>query len=165
MISSQEISEIVEYGHVILEKMSPIYGGCLYISALLVGVINDNTELDAKLVTGSLAVEGVTIFSHSNISCVLSTDSDVSFSWNGHAWVSISGIIFDFSLFKTICSDQTPEKISDTFSTLFGSSSYLIGQPNKLSEIGVVYKQYEELTNSNVTTLIQSAERLGLIDC
>ena len=64
MISSQDISEIVESGRVILEKMPPIHGGCLYISALLVAMINDNTELDAKLVTGSLAVEGKTIFSH-----------------------------------------------------------------------------------------------------
>ena len=165
MISSQNISEIVESGRVILEKMPPIHGGCLYISALLVAMINDNTELDAKLVTGSLAVEGTTIFSHSDIAGAFSTGNDVLSSWDGHAWVSISGVIFDFSIFRTIYSDQTPQKISDMFLNLFGDVSYLVGQSNKLGEMGVVYKQCEKLTDSNVTALIQSADRLGLINC
>ncbi len=164
MISSQEISEIVENGRVILERMPPIHGGCLYISALLVAMINDNTELDAKLVTGSLVVKDKTIFSHSDIGGVFSTGNDGLSSWDGHAWVSISGIIFDFSIFRTIYSEQTPKIISDTFLNLFGDISYLVGQSNKLNEMGVVYKQCEELTDSNVTSLIQSADRLGLIN-
>ncbi len=51
------------------------------------------------------------------------------------------------------------------FLNLFGDISYLVGQSNKLSEMGVVYKQCEELTDLNVTALIQSADRLGLINC
>ncbi|MDW1916592.1 hypothetical protein [Vibrio sp. Vb0349] len=164
MISSQEISEIVKNGRVILDRMRPIHGGCLYISALLVAMINDHTELNAKLVTGSLVVEDTTIFSHSNIAGTFVTDNDVLSNWNGHAWVSISGIIFDFSIFRTIYSGQTPKAISDMFLRIFGDLSYLVGQPKKLSEMGVVYEQREELTDANVTALIQSADRLGLIN-
>lgn len=165
MISSQDISEIVDSGRVILENMPPIHGGCLYISAMLVAMINDNTELDAKLVTGSLVVEGKTIFSHSDIAGAFSTGNEVLSSWDGHAWVSISGLIFDFSIFRTIYSEQTPKNIAEIFSKIFGDKSYLVGQSNKLNEMGVVYKQRELLTDSNVTALIQSADRLGLINC
>ncbi|RBO82648.1 hypothetical protein [Marinomonas aquiplantarum] len=164
MISSQEISEIVENGREILDIMPPMHGGCLYISAMLVAMINDNTELDAKLVTGSLVVEGKTIFSHSNIAGIFSTGNDVLSSWDGHAWVTVYGIIFDFSIFRTIYSDQTPKNISDLFMKKFDDVSYLISQPNKLNEIGVIYNQCEELTSSNVTSLIQSADKLGLIN-
>lgn len=65
MITYQDINEIVENGKVILEKMPPVHGACLYISAMLVAMINDNTNLNAKLVTGSLSVQDKTIFSHS----------------------------------------------------------------------------------------------------
>ncbi|MGI2108992.1 hypothetical protein ACRN9C_06275 [Shewanella frigidimarina] len=164
MVSSQEITEIVEFGLVILDKMPPIHGGCLYISAMLVAMINDHTELDAKLVTGSLSVEGKTIFSHSDIAGAFCTGNDVLSSWDGHAWVSISDIVFDFSIFRTIYSNQTPKKISDIFFKIFGDISYLVGKTNKLNEMGVVYKQCEELTDSNVTALIQSANRIGLVN-
>ncbi|AKU54678.1 hypothetical protein ACTBAC_004499 [Vibrio parahaemolyticus] len=164
MISSQEISEIVKSGRIILERMPPIHGGCLYISALLVAMINDNSELNAKLVTGSLVVNETTVFSHANISDVFDSGASTSCSWDGHAWVSISGIIFDFSIFQTIYSDQTPKKISDMFLKIFGEISYLVGQPSKLNEMGVFYDQREVLTDSNVTALIQSADKLGLIN-
>ena len=164
MISSQEISKIVESGRVILEKMTPMHGGCLYISAMLVAMINDNTELDAKLVTGSLAIKDKTIFGYSDIASVFSSGNDVLPSWDGHAWVSISDLICDFSIFRTIYSDQTPQDISGTFFEIFGNVSYLVGQLKKLNEMGVVYKQCEELTDFHVTTLIKSADRLGLIN-
>lgn len=164
MISSQDISEIVESGRVILERMPPIHGGCLYVSVLLVAMINDNTELNAKLVTGSLVVENTTVFSHSNIAEIFDEESDVLSSWDGHAWVSISGIIFDFSIFRTIYSGQTPKAISDMFLRIFGEISYLVGQSNKLTELGVVYDQREELTDTHVSALIQSADKLGLIN-
>ena len=50
------------------------------------------------------------------------------------------------------------------FFEIFGNVSYLVGQFKKLNEMGGVYKQCEELTDFHVTTLIKSADRLGLIN-
>jgi hypothetical protein len=165
MITSEEINEIVESGKLILEKMPPVHGACLYISAMLVGMINDNTELNAKLVTGSLAVKGKTIFSHSSITKLLSSGNDSMSSWDGHSWVSVSGIIFDFSVFRTVYSEITQNDIQKLFNETFGQIAYLVGQKNKLDEMQVVYTQVEELTDSHVTVLIQSADHMGLINC
>lgn len=165
MITSENISEIVESGRIILEKMPPVHGACLYISAMLVAMINDNTELDAKLITGSLTVKGKTIFSHSPIKKLLSSGSNSMSSWDGHSWVSVSGIIFDFSLFRTIFSEITPSETQQLFHDIFGQIAYLVGQKNKLDEMDVIYSQVEELTDLHVTTLIQSAGQIGLINC
>ncbi|MEL0610451.1 hypothetical protein [Vibrio echinoideorum] len=165
MITSEDINEIVESGKVILEKMPPVHGACLYISAMLVAMINDNTDLNAKLVTGSLSVKGKTIFSHSPISKLLSLGTDSMSSWDGHAWVSVSGLVFDFSVFRTVYSEITPSDIKKLFNEIFGQIAFLVGQKNKLDEMQVIYTQAEELTDSHVTTLIQSADHMGLINC
>lgn len=165
MITSEEINEIVESGKAILEKMPPVHGACLYISAMLVAMINDNTELNAKLVTGSLSVKGKTIFSHSPISQLLSSGSDSMSRWDGHSWVSVSGLVFDFSVFRTVYLEITPSDIQKLFNEVFGQIAFLVGQKNKLDEMQVIYTQAEELTDSHVTTLIQSADHMGLINC
>lgn len=165
MITSEEINEIVESGKVILEKMPPIHGACLYISAMLVAMINDNSDLNAKLVTGSLSVKGKTIFNHSPIAKLLSSGSDSMSSWDGHSWVSVSGLIFDFSVFRTVYSEITPSDIKKLFNEVFGQMAFLVSTKNKLDEIQVIYTQAEELTDSHVTTLIQSADHMGLINC
>lgn len=165
MITSEDINEIVGFGKAILENMPAVHGACLYISAMLVAMINDNTDLKAKLVTGSLAVKGTTIFSHSPITKLLSSGSDSMSSWDGHSWVNVSDIIFDFSVFRTVYSEITPNDIQQVFNETFGQISYLIGQNNKLEEMQVIYTQLEELTDADVTALIQSADHIGLINC
>jgi hypothetical protein len=86
-------------------------------------------------------------------------------SWDGHSWVNVSGIIFDFSVFRTVYSEITPNDIQQLFNETFGQISYLIGQNNKLDEMQVIYTQAEELTDTHVTTLIQSADHIRLINC
>jgi hypothetical protein len=165
MITSEEITKIVESGKVILEKTPPVHGACLYISAMLVAMINNGSDLNAKLVTGSLAVKDKIIFSHSPITKLLSSGNDSISSWDGHSWVSVSGIIFDFSVFRTVYSKITPSDIQQLFNETFGQIAYLVGQKNKLDEMQVIYTHAEELTDSHVTTLIQSANHIGLINC
>ncbi|HAS8493025.1 TPA: hypothetical protein I7732_21605 [Vibrio vulnificus] len=104
------------------------------------------------------------MFSDANVSKIFDSGASTLCSWDGHAWVSISGIIFDFSIFQTIYSNQTPKNISDMFLKIFGEISYLVGQPSKLNEMGVFYNQKEVLTDANITALIQSADKLGLIN-
>jgi len=163
MIVSEDISQIVDSARVILDRMPRVYGECLYISALFVAMINDNTKLDAKLVVGSLVVQDEIIFNHSDIASAISPSGDILRNWGGHAWVSISGTIYDFSIFRAIHSKYKPEVISNILN-LFDDTSYLIYDSNELKKIGVVYKQYEELTDSDILMLLQSAERLDLIN-
>ena len=163
MIVSEDISQIVDSARVILDRMPRVYGECLYISALFVAMINDNTKLDAKLVVGSLVVQDEIIFNHSDIASAISPSGDILRNWGGHAWVSISDTIYDFSIFRAIHSKYKPEVISNILN-LFDDTSYLIYDSNELKKIGVVYKQYEELTDSDILMLLQSAERLDLIN-
>lgn len=86
-------------------------------------------------------------------------------SWDGHSWVSVSGLIFDFSVFRTVYSEITPSDIQKLFNEVFGQIVFLVGQKNKLDEMQVIYTQVEELTDSHVTTLIRSADHMGLINC
>jgi hypothetical protein len=150
---------------VIIEKFRPSHGACLYMSALLVAMINDHLRIKAKFVTGSLSVEGVTIFSHSPIKENISQNENYISSWDGHAWVYVPGFIIDLSIFQTIYSRITPVQIQNIFSKQFNHNvNYLIGQESKLIKMGFCYTEFEVLNDDHATLFINNVHRLGLIN-
>ncbi|HHF0555374.1 TPA: hypothetical protein ACPHT2_005099, partial [Vibrio antiquarius] len=77
-------------------------GMCLYTSALLTSYINNETEMRAKLVAGSLFIDKMNVFVHTPINSILETKGEDAFKWSGHAWVEVDEMILDPSIIKTI---------------------------------------------------------------
>jgi hypothetical protein len=165
MLTKENISHIAECAEIAAQKMKPIHGGCLYYSSIFAAMINDNTDMRADLVVGSLEVDRTTIFSHSPLKDILNSGNNIVSQWDGHAWVSIDNLICDMTLFLTIYSGQSPEPIVKRFTNKFGEPKpYLIGQQHKLNKIDVIYSKKETLDDSHITLFIQNAGRLGLFD-
>ena len=156
--------KIADMAEMIIEKFKPTHGACLYMSALLVAMINDHLTTKAKFVTGTLNVGGITIFSHSPLKEILSSNENYISDWDGHAWVSVPGFIIDLSIFQTIYSEKTPNRIQNAFSSrLDRHPKYLIGQESKLVKTGIIYKELEVLNDDHATLFIENADRLGLL--
>ncbi|UUE46360.1 hypothetical protein [Pectobacterium aroidearum] len=158
------VKEIIEYSECIIKKVSPRPGCCLYISALLAGMINDNLPVTARLVVGSLSISGTSIFKHTPILPLLAKNEEMKIDWDGHAWIAVSGLICDLSLFMTASTIPTPSIIKSVIDNTFKNAPlYLIGQENRLIELGVDYLEMEELDKYYINVFICNAERLGMI--
>ncbi len=165
MISREEVSELCEILEVLIERFKHLHGSCLYMSSLLAACINDHTDMNAEVVTGSLKVADKTVFSDTPILPVLNNAKGNVFDiWDGHSWVQVSGLILDPSIFRTIYSTATPESVAKLFVQRFGNNqNYLIGQSHKLKEIDVVYTAKERFENKHIDMLIKSADAMGAI--
>ncbi|GKX39845.1 MULTISPECIES: hypothetical protein [Pectobacterium] len=158
------VKEIIEYSECIIRKVNSRPGSCLYISALLAGMINDHLPVTARLVVGSLNISGTSIFKHTPILPLLTTNGEIRTDWDGHAWIAVSGLICDLSLFMTASAIPTPSIIKSVIENTFKNFPlYLIGQENRLLELGVDYLEMEELDKYYINIFIYNAERLGII--
>ncbi|MFS7244243.1 hypothetical protein AB6880_00835 [Rahnella inusitata] len=73
--------------------------------------------------------------------------------------------IFDAPIFWTIYSSKTPEELQSLFNRAFnGKHDYLIGTRTLLEKSGVFYKAFEELSDCDVTILINSGFNTGIFD-
>lgn len=158
----QEIQGMMIY---LLGKTNKKEGACLYMGALLYAAIQDNLPVTPRFVTGSLTLKKRLVFSHEPIQSVLISGRDFSGRWDGHSWVEVEDYIFDPSIFWTIYSQSTPQDLQTEFENTFnGKHSFLIGSRTKLEKLGVIYKVYEELSNADITILINSGCVAGFFD-
>lgn len=165
MTQSELIENALYISEEITQKFKPINGSCLYMSALLVAIITDHLSRDARFVTGSLEVSGSTIFSHTPIKPKLTQNLHVIEQWDGHAWVELDDFIFDLSIFRTVFSRASPPRIQSLFEARFHrDTAYLVGQKCKLIEMEMKYTALEQLSDVEATTLIQSANKMQLIN-
>ncbi|HBN5894893.1 TPA: hypothetical protein ACKQDY_000919 [Serratia marcescens] len=156
------IEQIQDMSIRVLNASKKKEGACLYMGALLFAQIIDNLQVRPRFVTGSLIVDNNIIFSHTPIKKVLRSGSDFSGVWDGHAWVEVDGYIFDPSVFWTIYTPNTPLELQRIFEKTFnGRHHFLIGSRTLLEEKGVFYKDYEELSDSDATTFINSGYKTG----
>lgn len=165
MTRSELVNEALCMAEIITQNFKPIDGSCLYMSALLAAMINDNLPVETRFVTGSLTVAGSTIFSHTPIKPKLTQNLHVIEQWDGHAWVELDDFIFDLSIFRTVFSRASPPRIQSLFEARFHrDTAYLVGQKCKLIEMEMKYTALEQLSDVEATTLIQSANKMQLIN-
>jgi hypothetical protein len=165
MTRNELVQEALYIAENITQNFRPVDGSCLYMSALLAAMMNDQFSVETRFVTGSLSVAGYTIFAHNPIKPKLTKKSDVIEQWDGHAWVELDDLIFDLSVFRTVFSTASTSRIQSLFEARFDrGSAYLVGQKNKLIEMGVVYTPLELLSDDDATIFIQNADRMGLIN-
>ncbi|PIF06857.1 hypothetical protein [Candidatus Pantoea floridensis] len=158
----QQINEIMKEVLAITNKKE---GVCLYMGALLFAQIHDHFDLKPRFVTGSLTLYDKLVFAHKPIKPVFSGGSDFSGLWDGHAWVEVDNYIFDASIFWTIYSSKIPLELQSLFNYAFdGKHDYLIGSRTFLEKSGVVYKVFEELSDSDANILINSGFNAGIFD-
>ncbi|MEG1211223.1 MAG: hypothetical protein RR068_03465 [Hafnia sp.] len=164
MTRSELLQEVLYIAENITQNFKPVSGGCLYMSAILAAMMNDHFPVEPRLVTGSLSVEGTKIFSHSPIKPALNQASDVISQWDGHSWVEVDDFIFDLSIFRTVFSKAVSPHIQRLFDARFPrGTAYLIGQRNKLIEMGIEYISLELLSDDDATIFIQNSDKMGLI--
>lgn len=165
MAIKAKIEEIESMMHFVLNKTNKKEGACLYMGALLYSLVHDNLHLNPKFNVGSLRLNKHLIFSHEPILPVMAAGQDFSGHWNGHAWVEVENYILDPSLFYTIYSDATPEKLQEKVKATFnGRFDFLIGSRARLEENGLFYKTYEELSDYDASILIKSGYSAGFIN-
>ncbi|EAR5551183.1 hypothetical protein PJ305_004401 [Salmonella enterica] len=165
MLTREYLQQIQERMIDLFETTNKKEGACLYMAALLCAVIQDNLPVTPKFVTGSLTLKKRLVFSHEPIRPVLISGHDFSGRWDGHSWVEVEDYIFDPSIFWTIYSQSTPQDLQTEFENTFnGKYSFLIGSRTELEKLGVVYKVYEELSNDDISILINSGCVAGFFD-
>ncbi|EGR2438201.1 hypothetical protein DYC75_13635 [Vibrio cholerae] len=165
MTRSELVNEALCMAEIITQNFKPIDGSCLYMSALLAAMINDNLPVETRFVTGSLTVAGSTIFSHTPIKHQLTQKSHLIEQWDGHAWVELDDLIFDLSIFRTVFSRASPRRIQSLFEARFDRGvAYLVGQKSKLIDKGIEYTALEILSDDDATIFIQNADRMRLIN-
>ncbi|MCA8601948.1 hypothetical protein [Escherichia coli] len=165
MLTREYIQQIQEMMIDLLEKTNKKESACLYMTALLCAVIQDNLSVTPRFVTGSLTLNKRLVFSHEPIRSILISGRDFSGDWDGHSWVEIEDYIFDPSIFWTIYSQSTPQDLQTEFENAFnGKYSFLIGSRTELEKLGVIYKIDEELSNDAISTLINSGCVAGFFD-
>ena len=161
-MNQQDIQTCEELGRKVLSEMAHLTNSCLYISAMLTAMINDHIQLEARLITGSLVIDNRTIFNHQPIASVLSSTTNVTSTWDGHAWVEVSDLILDFSIFQTIFSDSSLSDIQNTFVQKFGErKDYLIRKKHLLNSMHVIYTSQEQLTLEHEQVLINNIPNIG----
>ncbi|WP_408900180.1 hypothetical protein [Photobacterium piscicola] len=165
MTRSELVQEVLYMAEDITQNFKPVDGSCLYMSAMLVAMMNDHLSVETRFVTGSLSVAESKIFAHQPIKPILSKKEGVIGKWDGHAWVEVDDLIIDLSLFRTVFSKVASPRIQSLFEARFErGTAYLVGQKHKLIEMGVEYTPLELLSDDDATIFIQNAGRMGLIN-
>lgn len=165
MKRSELVQEIAYMAESITKNFKLVDGCCLYMSAVLAAMINDHLSVKSRFVTGSLSVSGSKVFSHQPVKPVLAQKSRVISQWNGHSWIEIDDLIFDLSLFRTVFSEAASPHIQSLFEARFDrKAAYLIGQKNKLAEMGVEYSALELLSDDDAVIFIKNADRIGFLN-
>ncbi|HAS6641450.1 transglutaminase-like domain-containing protein [Vibrio parahaemolyticus] len=165
MTRSELVQEVLYMAENITQNFKPVDGSCLYMSAMLVAMMNDHLPVETRFVTGSLSVAESKIFALQPIKPILSQKEGVIGKWDGHAWVEVDDLIIDLSLFRTVFSKAASPRIHSLFEARFErGTAYLVGQKHKLLEMGVVYTPLELLSDDDATIFIQNAGRMGLIN-
>ena len=162
-MTRDDVVQIASCAEVVATKLKPVHGACLYASAALAVVLSEENIAGVKVSVGSLSVKNFQIFRHVTVKDAISGGKGIPEGWFGHAWVSIEDIIIDMSVFQTI---YTSEKkgIIEIFDDLFGGyNKYLLGQADKLNNLGVFYTELESLNTSDVNALFSSGIKLGII--
>ncbi|AGR00055.1 hypothetical protein MW374_004521 [Vibrio parahaemolyticus] len=165
MTRSELVQEVLYMAENITQNFKPVDGSCLYMSAMLVAMMNDHLPVEIRFVTGSLSVAESKIFALQPIKPILSQKEGVIGKWDGHVWVEVDDLIIDLSLFRTVFSKAASPRIHSLFEARFErGTAYLVGQKHKLLEMGVVYTALELLSDDDATIFIQNAGRMGLIN-
>lgn len=137
---------------------------CLYLSSFLAQAINDETQFTANVYAGKLEVDGRIIFSDTPVLHALdSLDSTTIGSWDGHAWVQVSELILDPSVFFTIFSPASKADLQTLFLNKFKQRyDFLIVEKDKLRDMGVIYHPMECFEEKHIDLLINSAFQVGI---
>ncbi|ELX8362388.1 hypothetical protein APR64_09195 [Enterobacter hormaechei] len=157
----QQINELSSY---VLDKTIKKEKACLYMSAYLCALINDNMKITARLISGSLVIRSTKIFSHEPILPIITSGSNYTGEWDGHAWVEVAGYICDLSIFCTIFSKSTSIELQNVFMQTFDRYyEFLIAPREKLEAADIFYKECEELGNEQIDILIHSGIKSGIL--
>jgi hypothetical protein len=128
------------------------------MSALLTGGIHDTSEIPARMVAGSLAVDGTFVFGNGapfDGSAVFGASKS---AWDGHCWVEVAEWIIDISLFRTADSQKGPPALKAFVRKHFGEGrAILIAKSAGLAREGLVYVRQYELTKAQVNSLFLGA--------
>ena len=162
MEKNELISTLAHAAEVVSQNIESMHGGCLYSSAILAALVKDSTELAVSLNTGSLEINGTSVFTHHPISKILDAGASLPEGWSGHAWVSYEDVIIDPSIFQTIYSSNKALKTKQYFDEILGGyKPYLLGQVKALSKRNINYIGMEILSEKHVSVLVSSAYKLG----
>lgn len=101
-LKDEEFDALVTTGHQVLRVFPNKAGACVMMSALYVGRLHHLGHRSARLVGGTLAIDGSIVFGRSGISTSFTRSN---LDWNGHAWILFGEYLADVSLVITAYGD------------------------------------------------------------
>ncbi len=159
--NQSELLEIINLINQINQSFDFPSNSCLYSSSLLTAVINDHLPYEAKLIVGSLSINGALVFQHTPILPLLKNNIDLQLSWDGHAWIEIFDLIIDLSITNSIFSSNKHNNFQQHIINQFHKiPDYLIGQKNLLLDKGFNYIAKEKLTNHEIDLFIKNLDNI-----
>lgn len=130
-------------------------GACVMMSALYAFRLRALGHAEAQLVGGALSIERRLVFGRRGAHHSFArTDTD----WDGHAWVSLGGLIADASLIRTGRSPKAPPRLRALVDARFGPTQGLyIATAAAAIDDGLGYEPQHVFSNDEIDACCHGA--------
>lgn len=155
-LTDAEFDAMVGAGHQVLQVFPRTAGACVMMSALYVGRLHDLGHKRARMIGGSLAIDGAIVFGRS---AATGDFSRTDLEWDGHAWIHFGEYIADVSLVQTAYDPRAPICVARHVTQLRKPNQrlYIATPAAAACDDGLLYTPQHVFSDDQITALYRGA--------
>lgn len=137
-----------------LASVQPAFGSCVMLSGAFVIALAVHYSIPAIAVVGDLKILGNTVFKCNGNVPIPEGDEILNYSWDGHCWVEIGGVICDLSIFRSAYNTNRPSLLKQYITSQFGSGKGAVLSAPEDLPTGMEYVPKYVLNDKQLSAII-----------